>query len=113
MLSRLYCIILTPVPLFPSVALSMTLTGDVYHPLLPMVPYRVQVVTGGVLSMLMGWVLTNTLLPARSVAVPLTTCPVQSFVNIMSCVMLLMPDTLSEAMKCTVTFCVYIPLTVL
>src|SRR5262249_46216486 len=63
---------------------------------------------GGVLSMF-SVTLADALLPARSVAVPLTTCPAPSAVTVTGCGQLAMPDPSSLQVKVTVTSVLFQP----
>src|SRR5438477_75069 len=61
---------------------------------------------GAVLSMLMLETMNDALLPARSIAVPVTCCPAPSL-NIVGLETLNSPDSASPPAKLTVTFALY------
>ena len=87
----------------PSAALIVTVTGLVYHPRKPLVPFSVASVIGGVLSMLMPLKLVVAVLSALSVADPEVACVAPSVANVLALEHVATPETASAHWKVTVT----------
>src|SRR5438552_3852520 len=96
-------------PARASVAARFTVTAPRYQPLVPSTPLGVAVVAGLVLSMLMPDTTVEALLPARSVAEPLTAWAAPSALSVTGAVTVAMPDRLSLAVKLTTTSVLFQP----